>query len=336
MKYQWLYILFFVLARSVEGQEAKTDVVVHDPVMIRQNDIYYVFCTGRGISVWKSSDLKHWIKEKPVFASAPSWIKETIPEFKGDFWAPDISYYRGLYYLFYAVSVFGKNSSCIGVATNKTLDPADKDFKWTDHGKVIESIPGKTNWNAIDPNLVVDREERPYLAFGSFWDGIKLVRLRKDAMRPAESLATLPTIARRFREVPRDRNYPVTAGSNAIEAPFIFRRNGWYYLFASIDYCCRGNESTYKVIVGRSANLQGPYIDKSGVAMTEGGGVILLQGNSLWHGVGHNAVYTVDKNDLLIFHGYDALDGGKPKLRIETLKWDEMDWPVLQSPGGNH
>ena len=60
----------------------------------------------------------------------------------------------GLYYLYYSVSAFGKNTSCIGVATNKTLHPSSPDYKWTDHGKVIQSVPGRDMWNAIDPNLV--------------------------------------------------------------------------------------------------------------------------------------------------------------------------------------
>jgi arabinan endo-1,5-alpha-L-arabinosidase len=257
-----------------------------------------------------------------------------VPGFKGHVWAPDISQHDGRYYLYYSISAFGKNTSCIGVATNVTLDPRDPRFRWEDHGKVIESVPGKTNWNAIDPNLVEAEDGAAWLAFGSFWEGLKLVKLAPDRLRPAEPLATLPTLASRLPgDFPRPASgrYPADAGENAIEAPFIFRRGGYYYLFASIDYCCRGAQSTYKMIVGRAPGVGGPYIDRDGKDLARGGGTILLAGDARWHGVGHNAVCTFDGVDYLVFHGYDAADpAGKSKLRVVPLAWDEAGWPVVK------
>ena len=324
-------ILGFALGVQVQAQS----IIVHDPVMIRQNDTYYIFCTGNGISVFSSTDMKSWKSEKPVFASAPQWAVEAIPTFKGHIWAPDISYFNGEYYLYYSVSAFGKNTSCIGLAINKTLDPSDPQFKWVDHGKVIQSIPGKTNWNAIDPNLITDEKGTPYLVFGSFWDGIKLVKMSPDAKSVADDMQKIPTIASRKSEPnapnpPAIENNPVDAGGNAIEAPFIFRKGKYYYLFASIDYCCKGANSTYKMIVGRSAKLTGPYLDESGKSMGTGGGTVLLAGNEDWHGLGHNAVVSFDGTDYLVFHGYDAHDSGKPKLNIRKLNWDTNGWPVVK------
>jgi arabinan endo-1,5-alpha-L-arabinosidase len=307
-------------------------IIVHDPVMIRQNDTYYIFCTGMGISVFSSTDMKSWKNEKPVFTSAPQWAVEAIPTFKGHIWAPDIAFYNGQYYLYYSVSAFGKNTSCIGLATNKTLDPNDPQFKWVDHGKVIQSIPGKTNWNAIDPNLITDEKGTPYLTFGSFWDGLKMVKLSPDAKSVAEDIDRIPTIASRKSDPnaanpPSVDNNPVDAGGNAIEAPFIFRKGKYYYLFASIDYCCKGVNSTYKTIVGRSEKITGPYLDRSGKSMSTGGGNILLAGDENWYGVGHNAVVSFDGTDYLVFHGYDAHDSGKPKLNIRKLDWNNEGWP---------
>jgi arabinan endo-1,5-alpha-L-arabinosidase len=317
---------------AIGVQVQAQSIIVHDPVMIRQNDMYYVFCTGMGISVFSSPDMKSWKSEAPVFAKAPQWAVEAIPTFKGHIWAPDISYFNGEYYLYYSVSVFGKNTSCIGLATNKTLDPHDPEFKWVDHGKVIQSIPGETNWNAIDPNLALDRDGSPYLVFGSFWDGIKLVKLSPDAKSVAEDINRLPTIASRKSDLkaanpPAVENNPVDAGGNAIEAPFIFRKGDYFYLFASIDYCCKGINSTYKMIVGRSEKLTGPYLDESGKPMATGGGTVLLAGNEDWHGLGHNAVVSFDGTDYLVFHGYDAHDSGKPKLNIRKLDWNNEGWP---------
>lgn len=311
-------------------------VPVHDPVMIKQGDAYYLFCTGFGIAVWSSKDLKTWRKEAPVFAKAPQWAVDTIPGFKGHIWAPDISYHNGQYYLYYSVSAFGKNTSAIGVATNKTLDSSSKDFGWVDHGRVVQSYPKKTNWNAIDPNLVMDEKGSPYLVFGSFWDGLKLVKLTKDLLQPAESLDDIPTVASRKKESsainpPAVDNNPVDAGGNAIEAPFIYKKGKYFYFFASIDYCCKGVNSTYKVIIGRSKNVKGPYVDKEGTELRQGGGTILLQGNKDWFGVGHNGICAADGKDYIIYHGYDAADGGRSKLLIQELKWDEKGWPVINN-----
>lgn len=308
---------------------------VHDPVMIKEKDTYYLFCTGFGISVWSSKDLKNWRKEVPVFSKAPQWAVDTIPGFRNHIWAPDISFHNGQYYLYYSVSSFGKNTSAIGIATNKTPDPSSADFKWIDHGRVLQSYPGKTNWNAIDPNLIMDKKGNAFLVFGSFWDGIKMVRLTKDLLHPAESLSSIPTIASRKRSAsnnnpPAVDNNPKEAGGNAIEAPFVFKKGSYYYLFASIDYCCKGEKSTYKVIVGRSKNVRGPYMDKDANELRTGGATIVVQGDKDWYGAGHNAVYTFDKKDYIIYHGYDAKDRGRSKLIIKQMKWDKEGWPVIE------
>lgn len=311
-------------------------VPVHDPVMIKQGNTFYLFCTGFGIAVWSSKDLKVWRKEAPVFAKAPQWAVDTIPGFRGHIWAPDISYHNGQYYLYYSVSAFGKNTSAIGVATNKTLDSSSKDFGWVDHGRVIQSYPKKTNWNAIDPNLVMNEKGRPYLVFGSFWDGLKLVKLTRDLWQPAEPLERIPTVASRkknasgLNRLPVD-NSPADAGGNAIEAPFIYRKGKYFYFFASIDYCCKGEKSTYKLIIGRSKRLEGPYVDKAGAELRHGGGTILLQGNKDWYGVGHNGICAADGKDYIIYHGYDAADGGRSKLLIRELKWNAKGWPVINN-----
>lgn len=319
-------ILLFAAVIFISFNASAQDIRVHDPVMIKEGNTYYVFCTGMGISCFSSPDMKVWKKEKSVFESPPEWAVQTIPEFKGHIWAPDISFNNGQYYLYYSVSAFGKNTSCIGVVTNKTLDPASPNFKWTDHGKVVQSVPGRDLWNAIDPNLAFDEQQTPWLTFGSFWSGMKLVKLNKNLTEIAEPQEWY-TISKR----PRDfKTNDVDAGEGSVEAPFIFRKNGYYYLFVSFDFCCRGVNSNYKIVVGRSREIQGPYLDKAGVRMDEGGGSIVLEGNADWTGVGHNSVYTFDGIDYLIYHGYDAKDEGKPKLKTSTIRWDSNGWPVCK------
>ncbi|MVT07865.1 family 43 glycosylhydrolase [Chitinophaga sp. ysch24] len=333
MKYVSVFLLLILVWSSRLGAQPvpvgtifpTRSTPVHDPVLIREKDTYYLFCTGNGITVYSSPDLQHWRKENPVFDHAPEWALKTIPGFKGHIWAPDISYYNGRYYLYYAVSAFGKNTSCIGLAVNSTLDRKSPDYKWEDKGKVIQSVPGRDMWNAIDPNLVLDDSGTPWLSFGSFWEGIKLVKMEKDLQTPGQPEEWY-TVARR----PRSFAIPDTsAGNGAIEAPFIFRKGKYYYLFVSTDYCCQGVKSTYKVVVGRSERVDGPYLDKQQLSLQSGGGTIVAQGDGVnWYAAGHNAVFSESGKDYLVLHGYDAKDRGRSKLIIEEITWQD-GWPVL-------
>lgn len=301
---------------------------VHDPVMAKQGDIYYLFATGMGISVMSSTDMKHWKRERPVFSEPPQWATELIPGFRGHIWAPDIIHHNGRYHIFYSCSAFGKNTSAIGHASTPTLNPEDADFGWTDHGMVVQSVPGRDNWNAIDANIIIDNEGIPWMSFGSFWDGIKMVRLTANM----DSIATPQqwrTIARK-----RGNEMPPTdegaAGDNAIEAPFIFRHGDYYYLFVSHDYCCRGKESTYKIAVGRSKEILGPYLDKENRRLDQGGGTIVASGNGRYAGIGHQAAYTFDGTDYLIAHGYDLERNGRSVLVIRPITWDNEGWLQIE------
>jgi arabinan endo-1,5-alpha-L-arabinosidase len=316
-------LLLLLSFTHLNAQTDSSRIPVHDPVMIKQDSVYYLFCTGRGISVWSSKNLTSWKREKPVFDTLP-WAVQTIKGFRNHIWAPDISYHNGLYYLYYSVSAFGKNTSCIGVATNKTLHPGSPDFKWTDHGKVIQSVPGRDMWNAIDPNLAVDEKGTPWLVFGSFWNGMKLVKLNNDRRSVAQP-------EQWYTVASRPRNYILpdsVAGDAAIEAPFIYKKDNYYYLFVSFDYCCRGEKSTYKMMVGRAPRIEGPYVDGDGIPMNSGGGSLVLEGDKNWNGVGHNAVVNINGEDHLIFHAYDAGDNGRSKLRIEKITW-RNGWPAI-------
>ncbi len=167
-------------------------VEVHDPVMARENGTYYVFSTGPGIDIYASDDLTHWRHAERVFSGEPGdppWATSVAPAFDGHVWAPDIIEKNGRYYLYYSVSGFGKNASGIGVTVNETLDPAAENYRWQDQGLVLESEPERDNWNAIDPAVIEDDNGTPWMSFGSFWGGLKLVQLADDMTslaRPGE------------------------------------------------------------------------------------------------------------------------------------------------------
>ena len=102
-----------------------------------------------------------------VFAHLPEWAVKDVAGLRG-LWAPDVSYFNGKYHLYYSASTFGSNRSSIGLVTNQTLDPSSEKYRWVDQGKIISSGAGD-DWNAIDPNIVIDEEQQPWLSFGSFW-----------------------------------------------------------------------------------------------------------------------------------------------------------------------
>ena len=287
---------------------------VHDPSLIEANGSYYLFYTGNGIGAKTSADLHTWQEASPVFAQNPSWIAQQVPG-ATNLWAPDISFFSGLYHLYYSASTFGSNHSCIGHATREALDSGS----WTDRGSVICSNANgvSDDWNAIDPNVVVDTDGTPWLVFGSFWSGIKIVQLDESGAR-ADS--ELHAIAAR----------PSAGG--AIEAPYIVRRCGYYYLFVSFDSCCKGADSTYKIEVGRSASILGPYVDHEGTPMLEGGALLVLQGADNWRGPGHNAVLFVGDAAYNVYHSYDANRNGGSFLRISELVWDADGWPISGGP----
>lgn len=364
-------ILFLLCITCALAQKARVPVALpltgdvqstHDPSIIKQGDTWYVFSTttGRGASgqlpVRCSNDLKQWKRCGDVLPAIPDWIRQDSPGTRG-LWAPDISYFDGLYHLYYAYSLFGKNTSGIALLTNKTLDPGSTDFHWTDQGLVLRSV-ATDDFNAIDPNLTIDDKGGTWLVFGSFWSGIKLRRIDRATGKLSTQDTTQYSLATHFTErsanaqsappasaTPAPTTAPVTptagnaaqrpanpVGPHAIEAPFIVPKGHYYYLFVSVDYCCRGAQSTYKVMVGRASKITGPYLDATGKPMTEGGGTLLLFGNGKWAGPGGESVLLQKTGDIIVYHAYDA-HNGQPSLQISMLTWMK-GWPKATIEGG--
>jgi arabinan endo-1,5-alpha-L-arabinosidase len=336
-----LVTLFFLLCISITaaGQDqynAKVIPVegdtqfVHDPAIIKDGNIWYVFSTASGpdrkgqIPIRCSNDLHHWTLCGHVFDQIPEWIKKESPNTR-DLWAPDLSYFAGEFHLYYAFSIFGKNTSGIALLTNKSLDPSSPNFHWIDHGLVLRSRV-EDDFNAIDPNLILDKKGQPWLAFGSFWTGIKMRKIDLKTGMTSSKDTKLYSLAKRVKpdNVPPDRPY-LPGNWQAIEAPFIVRHDKYYYLFVSFDLCCRGVKSNYKTMVGRSKNVTGPYVDADGKPMMEGGATPLLLGNNRWIGPGGESVLEQKDNDIIVFHAYDA-QNGHPSLQISTIDW-KGGWP---------
>lgn len=298
---------------------------VHDPVLAKEGDTYYLFCTGNGVGRFKSKDLKTWDRMEPCFSEVPASVHKVFPKARAGFWAPDIIFHNGLWHLTYSSSSFAKNTSVIAHATSPTLDPERPDYKWTDCGVLVQSIPNRDFWNAIDSNIIIDENGTPWMDFGSFWGGMKMVKLADDLSAVAQP-EEWRTLSRRPRTFELDDTDP---GDGAVEAPFIYKHGGWYYLLVSFDYCCRGKESDYKVAVGRSKSVEGPYLDKEGKSLAAGGGSIIFEGDGgKWVAAGHCAAYTIDGQDIFVTHAY-LKETGQSKLVLRMIEW-ENEWPVIK------
>nr|WP_283251302.1 MULTISPECIES: arabinan endo-1,5-alpha-L-arabinosidase [unclassified Actinomyces] len=245
------------------------------------------------------------------FSDEPGWTHETVPGLTS-YWAPDVVRVGDEVRLYYSASTFGSSRSAIGLMVNTAFDPADPSSGWQDRGPVLTSGDGE-DYNAIDPSVITDAEGRTWMAFGSFWGGVFAVELGEDGLRldpqaPPVLLADRGT----------DRN--------DVEGAALARHDGAYYLFLSFGTCCQGTGSTYEIAVGRSQSVTGPYADRDGVPLTQGGGTILLSTAGSAVGPGGESV----AGDWLVHHYYDADAGGLPTLSLRRMAWEE-GWPVLTS-----
>jgi arabinan endo-1,5-alpha-L-arabinosidase len=282
------------------------NVYSHDPCIIKEGNTWWAFQTGTGISIKYSGDGKNWIQGVQRFGSELSWWRTYAPNMgSNNVWAPDCFYYNGRYWLYYSVSEFGKNNSAIGLTSCSSIVKGD----WRDDGMVISSKSGSQSYNAIDPNVTKDASGALWLSFGSWFDGIKLVKLSTSTMKPTGSI------------------YSIAKRSGGIEGSDIVYNGGYYYLFVSIDKCCSGTSSTYKVAYGRSTSITGTYTNKSGTSMLSGGTTVLDSGNSRWIGPGGQDIYKNGSSFVIIRHAYDATENGAAKMLISDLYFTS-GWPT--------
>jgi arabinan endo-1,5-alpha-L-arabinosidase len=284
---------------------------VHDPSMIKTGTSYLLFATGGGIEQRASPDRINFTPAVTPYALAalPSWA---VPYTNGtDLWAPDVSFNNGQFYLYFAASTFGSSNSAIGLATS----PTGAVGTWVDSGAAVLTSAICAGSNAIDPAFISDTAGNWWLAFGSFFNGINMVQLDPATGKPLGATPTCYSLAQRT--------------GTAIEGSTVYYHAGMYYLFASVDVCCQGINSTYHIVVGRSSNPQGPYTDRGGIAMTEGGGTIVLATHGNIIGPGGQDVFSDTDGDVLVYHYYDGNNAGTPTLGINLLGWTSDGWPFV-------
>lgn len=299
-----------LLGSVARAQYTYTNPVMHfdmpDPTVICVEDgSFYLYATeghGYSIPIVRSYDLVNWERVGTAFT------KETRPSFepKGGLWAPDINRLKKQYVLYYAMSTWGGGETCgIGVAT---ADQPQGPFK--DHGPLFRSNTINV-FNSIDPEFVREKG-RNYLFWGSF-GGIYVVELTKDGLAVKVG------------------SRPKQIAGNLFEAAYIHKREGYYYLFASIGSCCEGLNSTYTTVVGRSRNLFGPYTDKSGKKMLDNGYEVVIQRSNRFAGPGHNADIVTDNagDDWILYHAVDAQNPRGRSLMLDKIEWID-GWPTVR------
>lgn len=290
----------------------------HDPTMIEADGTYYRFWTGDNTPVATSTDLMSWTNAPSVYRNGyPAWSREWLAGVPGETfnfpWAPDVSYFNGKYHLYVSFSAkFGDNISCITHLSTSDIAAGD----WTDHGPVI-CTKGNENYNAIDADVGLDVDGKPYLSFGSFWDGIMAFPLTPEGDREGTELTRL-------------------AWAREIEAPVLFRRCGYYYLFVSHGLCCPGQNRTvdqlsYRILVGRSKDILGPYVDREGKALVDGGGTLVVKGDNTYAAAGHSDIIVTRGHIYQLYHAYRR-PRGDAELRINELLFDAEGWPVPSAP----
>jgi arabinan endo-1,5-alpha-L-arabinosidase len=308
-------LLFFSLEMpALADSVGFRNLRIHDPsTPIYADGTWWVFGTGKHILSARSNDLITWQRIGSVLASPPAWAASVVPGNKDSYyWAPDLIRIGGRYLLYYSVSEFGKNTSAIALVTNTTLDANAPGHQWIDRGIVIKS--GKNDsYNAIDPSLLLDSDGRLWMVFGSFWHGLFLIELD-----PSTGLRLQP------------ETKPIhLAYATEIEAATLYQRLDYYYLFFNEGLCCKGSSSAYRIRVGRSRSVTGPYLDDTGRDLRDGGGREFLgtQGNFI--GPGHVGLVRDGTSEWATMHFYDGTRNGQPMLGIRRLAWSGDGWPHI-------
>jgi arabinan endo-1,5-alpha-L-arabinosidase len=286
------------------------NIGIHDPSILKTSTGYALFSTHSMIHAHGSTDRVNFADDGTALASLPAWTNSYLGS-SGDLWAPDASEHNGVYWLYYAASTFGSTHSAIGLATSPTGDPGT----FVDSGSAVYTSANCTGSNAIDPASVVDGSGNAWLVFGSWSNGIQIVPVNNSTGIPTGTACT---------------QLAFHATGTGIEGAYVYPHDGYYYLFASVDSCCNGTSSTYRIIVGRSTFVNGPYTDRGGISLSQGGGTILLSAHGNINGPGGESVFADSDGDILVYHYYDGNNSGYPALGLNKLGWTSDGWPYVE------
>lgn len=302
-------VIYCFISRSYNNPVIS--VSVPDPTAIRAEDGYFYLYGTEDIynmPVYRSRNMVNWEYMGTAFT------KETRPNWREghSLWAPEIRYFDGHYVLYYSFAKWGDEwDSNVGVAVaDNPLGP------FHDKGALI--LAKEMLQNSIDP-FYYEADGKKYMFWGSF-SGINATELTEDGLAVKRDADGKPVLNKRIC-------------GNRFEATNIYKRGEYYYLFASIGTCCNGANSTYTTVVGRSKEILGPYLDKTGGDMLFDHYEVVVEGNSVWAGPGHNSILQIDDSgtEWLLYHGYKKAQANEGRVvLLDRLQWTEDGWPYVK------
>jgi len=291
----------------------------HDPDIIRYEDGYALATTDNHMLMQFSEDALNWKNGEPAMPEFSRWLYTYAPNMI-DIWAPDIHYIGGEYRMYYCGSEMGIRSSGMGFMSSKEIDPTKPGYGWTDQGEVIHTVKSDS-YNAIDAAVLKDLDGKVWMAFGSWGTGIHILELDESTGKVKEG-AKMKNIANR--------------GGAGVEGASLIEHNGKYFLFTAWDNCCKKGadleNNSYKTTVGRSNRIDGGYVDRSGKALLDGGGTILLSRYGRYYGPAGGEAFEDINRQRFVNHYYDKNDGGNSYIQVRDIVWTEDNWPELGQP----
>lgn len=289
-----------------------------DPTVIRTDEGFYLYATQTNsywIPIYFSKDLVNWEFKRSAFRKATRPTEDVLPG-GGAFWAPEIRYINGKYVLYFSWAKWGDGS--ISYTAVATSDSPVGDFL---NAKPL-LITDDFGSNCID-QFYYEEDSKKYMFVGSF-NGIYVTELTDDGLSVKRGADGKPVLKKQVC-------------GRAFEGTNIYKKGKYYYLFASINNCCPNNgmDSKYKVVVGRSENLLGPYVDRKGKDMLDNSWELVLEGDGeTFFGPGHNSIIIPDDagTDWMIYHSYvkeNGAVGGRLGM-LDRIVWSADGWPTIK------
>ncbi|GIN57053.1 glycoside hydrolase [Lederbergia ruris] len=261
-----------------------------DPDVIRVGDDFYLisssFASTPGIPVLHSKDLVNWEIISHVFDRLPYDYYDTVRHGAGA-WAPSIRYHQGQYWVFFGIPDHG-------IFMSTAENPAGP---WAPLHLVKEA----KGW--IDPCPFWDDDGQAYLvfAFAKSRCGIKN-KLKMCRMKPdGTALLSDPELV-----------FDGNANHPTIEGPKMYKRNGYYYIFAPAG----GVKPGWQTVL-RSKQVYGSYEDK----------IVLHQGKSPINGPHQGGLVELESGESWFIHFQDRDAYGRI-VHMQPVRW-ENDWPIM-------
>ena len=308
--YIYLAVFLFALANSVSAQKTNeiskvwvadngdgtyTNPVLYadysDPDAVRVGDDYYLTASSfncvPGLPILHSCDLVNWELIGYALQKQPPFDVFDKVQHGGGVWAPCIRYHNNEFYIYYPDPDFG-------IYMVKAMNPA---------GPWSEPMLVQLGKGLIDPSPLWDTDGKAYLVYALAGSraGVKSVILINRMVPDGTKL-----IGNSVMLIDGHKNHPT------IEGPKIYKRSGWYYIFAPAGGVAPGWQ-----MVMRSKDIFGPYEDK----------IVMAQGKTDINGP-HQGAWVDTKTGENWFLNFQDLGAYGRVLHLNPMKWVN-DWPVI-------